>query len=248
MSSKLPTLDEQSQFWNWHWQHWRERNTINEWKERRHEAILSFLKKLPLRNPQILDLGCGPGWYTKNLALYGEVTGLDLSDDAIKVAQTKYPHITFHAGNLYDFPLPVGHYDVVVAQEVFDHVEDQSIFIDRVSQLLIPHGYLILSCTNKFVMDRLREGAFPSQPSAHIAKYLDMKGLRHILSSSFRVMHIKSIIAIAHLMEPRGVVRIINSYKLNHLLNRFISPQRLDSLKVWLGFGYQLIALAQKKF
>ena len=55
-----PTIDKQKEFWNWHWAHWEERRTINEWKQTRHEMILRFLEYLSLDRPRILDLGCGP--------------------------------------------------------------------------------------------------------------------------------------------------------------------------------------------
>jgi len=59
--SLVPTIIEQQQFWDWHWQNWRERKTVNSWKECRHEAILSVLGSLPIDRPRILDLGCGHG-------------------------------------------------------------------------------------------------------------------------------------------------------------------------------------------
>jgi 2-polyprenyl-3-methyl-5-hydroxy-6-metoxy-1,4-benzoquinol methylase len=80
----VPTMIEQQQFWDWHWRNWRERKTVNLWKERRHEVILSVLRSLPLSRPRILDLGCGHGWFTAKLASFGETTGIDLSEQGMR--------------------------------------------------------------------------------------------------------------------------------------------------------------------
>src|SRR5688572_19310330 len=143
-TSTQPTITEQKNFWNWHWQHWQDRKTVNDWKHRRHDAILSFLGSLGKTNLRILDVGCGPGWYTDKLARFGNVTGLDLSEDAIEMARTRFPHITFIAGNIYDQWLPAEHFDVVVSLEVIDHVEDSLIFLERIERALKPGGHLIL--------------------------------------------------------------------------------------------------------
>lgn len=237
-----PELEVQKQFWDWHWQHWQERKTINRWKDRRHETVLTFLRSLALERPAILDVGCGPGWYTEKLALLGPTTGIDLSEAAIGMARARYPHITFMAGNLYEISLPAASFDVVVAQEVIDHVEDQAAFVGHVARLLKPKGYLIVSCANKLIMDRLGEGEFPPQPAAHIAQYLDLKGLKRLLRCHFAVLQHTTLIPIGH----RGILRVINSYKLNRFLGYLVPARSLEALKEWAGFGYQLIVLAQK--
>lgn len=239
----LPTIDEQKRFWDWHWQHWEERKTINPWKDRRHESVLSFLRSLVLDHPTILDVGCGPGWYTEKLAAFGQTTGIDLSEEAISIAKSRFPHVTFLIGNFYEMSLPNAYYDVVVSQEVIDHVSDQNAFVKQAAYVLKPSGYLILSCANKFVMDRLGEMEFPIQPTTHIGQYLDIKRLKRLLRSHFHVLRTTTILPIG----SRGILRLINSYKLNALLGYLIHSRYLEAFKERLGLGYQLIVLAQKR-
>jgi 2-polyprenyl-3-methyl-5-hydroxy-6-metoxy-1,4-benzoquinol methylase len=241
-ASTQPTMSEQKKFWDWHWQHWQDRKTVNEWKHRRHEKVLSFVKSVAADRPLILDVGCGPGWYTDKLAAFGRVTGIDLSEEAISMARSRFPHISFIAGNIYTHSLPAGHFEIVVSQEVIDHVEDSVSFVERVSHLLRPGGYLILSCTNKFVVDRLEEREFPTQPPAHIGRYFDTKTLKPLLHRHFRLVRLETIIPIGH----RGILRIINSPKLNGLLATATSKAFLERLKERAGLGYQIIVLAQK--
>ncbi len=237
-----PKIEQQQRFWDEHWEQWRDRNTLNEWKDQRHEAIVVGLSALSLHNPKIIDLGCGPGYYTQSLTRFGPTTGLDLSEHAIAKAKSKYPDIEFIAGNLYDYPFPREHYDVVVSQEAFDHVEDQDKFIDRAYELLVPGGYLVLSCTNKFVMDRLQEGDFGALPPEHIKKYLNIREFERILRRRFEILSVTSIIPAGN----RGMLRLANSNKVNRALGLVVSRGRLDALKGRLGLGYQLIALARK--
>jgi 2-polyprenyl-3-methyl-5-hydroxy-6-metoxy-1,4-benzoquinol methylase len=241
-TSTQPTISEQKNFWDWHWQHWQDRKTINDWKHKRHEAILEFLGSLGKTNLQILDVGCGPGWYTDKLARFGKVTGLDLSEEAIEMAKARFPHITFIAGNIYDQLLPAKHFDVVVSQEVIDHVEDSFKFLERIERALKPGGHLVLSGTNKFVVDRLTEREFPAQPAQHIGRYFTKAQLKNLVRRRFRLLRIRTIIPVGH----GGILRIINSHKLNTLLGRLVPRRSIDRAKEFAGLGYQMIVLAQK--
>jgi len=242
-AAKVPQLEEQHRFWNWHWRHWEERKTANDWKDRRHEAVLSFLSSLSLDRPDIIDLGCGPGRYTEKFSVLGHVTGVDLSDEAIAMASARFPDVTFHAGNLYELPLPAEHYDVVISQEVIDHVEDRVAFLDRVAYLLKPRGYLILACNNKFVMDRLTKEECPPQPPEHITQCLTVRGWKHLLSSHYHVLRAKTLVMRGH----RGILRLVNSPRLNAALGVVLRGNSLEALKEWAGFGYIIVLLAQKK-
>jgi hypothetical protein len=44
-----------------------------------------------------------------------------------------------------------------------------------------------------------------------------------------------------------GILRMVNSQKLNSLARLFMSQNKIDDLKEKAGFGWQMIFLAQKK-
>jgi 2-polyprenyl-3-methyl-5-hydroxy-6-metoxy-1,4-benzoquinol methylase len=242
-SSDRPSLREQRRFWDWHWEHWQERRTINDWKDKRHDTILTVLSSLRLDRPKLLDLGCGPGWYTEKLARFGEVTAIDLSDEAINIARSRYPGITFTAGNFYQLPIPLEHFDVVVSQEVIDHVEDQVAFLDRAACVLKPDGYLVLSCANQFVMDRLAEGELPPQLPGHISRWRSVREWKRLLARRFEVLWIRSILPI---VGRHGILRFTNSHTVNTAVGALIGRERVTALKEWAGLGYTLIVLARK--
>jgi 2-polyprenyl-3-methyl-5-hydroxy-6-metoxy-1,4-benzoquinol methylase len=239
-----PTFEEQHAFWNWHWDHWHERRTLNAWKDRRNAEIVRLLRGCGLSNANLLDLGCGPGHYTRPLTEFGRAVGIDLSVRAIATARAKYPEIEFHAGNLYEYSLPLSSFDAVVAQEVFDHVPDQDAFLGRVHALLKPGGWLALSCTNAFAVDRLAPGTFPTQPSAHIARPLTMRELRRMLATRFSVLALYSTIPD---VAQRGIYRVINAPKVNRIACLVLPLRWITAAKERMGLGYQLIALARKR-
>lgn len=236
-TSSHPSLADQRRYWN---QRWNRTKIPNEWSLRRGETILTFLRSCSLENPKILDLGCGTGWFTEKLSHVGQATGIDLSESAIALARSQFPHITFLTGNLFEIPVPAKCFDVVVSQEVIAHVEDQEAYLDRAVYVLKRGGYLIVTTANKLVMERLD---WAPEPAGHIEQWLDMKSLRRLLRSGFDVLRTTSILPMGH----RGFLRLVNSHKINTALGWLIPRRQLESLKERAGFGYTLIVLAQKK-
>lgn len=240
--SQTPTIDEQRRFWDWHWENWRERGAISDWVLQRGERVLRMVFSLALDHPKILDLGCGNGWFSQELSRFGHVTGIDLSEEAIAKAKASYPHITFLAGNVLANALPAEHFDIVVSQEVLAHVEDQATYLHVAARVLRPGGYLILTTTNKFVLDRLGDSMWDPWPREHIERFLDMKGLKRLLVPHFRVLRATTV----RPLGSAGILRLINSSKLNKALSLLIPERYLEILKERAGFGYSLLALAQR--
>jgi 2-polyprenyl-3-methyl-5-hydroxy-6-metoxy-1,4-benzoquinol methylase len=238
--STNPSLADQQRFWN----NWnatlRDPKNLNEWSLKRGETIVELVRSLSIENPKILDFGCGTGWLTERLAEFGETTGTDLAECVIAAAQARAPHIRFIAGNLFQMPLPSGYFDIVVSQEVIAHIPDQSAYLEHAAEVLKSGGYLIITTPNKFVMER---GDWPPQPPEHIEHWLTMRNLKRLLHRRFRILHTSTIVPLGN----RGILRLINSYKINTALGLFISKKNLEKLKEWAGLGYTLVALAQKR-
>lgn len=240
---QLPSIEDQRTFWNWHWEHWEERKVLNDWTERRAQEILALIQSLQLNGPRILDLGCGRGWFTERLSMYGETHGIDLSEDGIAAAKQRRPDIRYLAGNLYEAPLPQNYFDVVVSQEVIAHVQDQPRYVDLAAEVLKPGGYLIVTTGNRFVMDRLGDVGWNVQPAQHIANQLSKGELKGMLRPRFDVR--KTLTIIPH--GSRGVLRLINSYKINAMVSWLVPQRKLEALKEKAGLGWQMIVMAQKK-
>ncbi len=239
----VPSISEQREFWDAHWQQSKDRKVLNDWTDRRATEILRLIRGLPLQHPRLLDLGCGLGWFTEQLAELGEAHGIDLSVEGIARAQARRPDIAYLAGNIYEAPLSKGYFDVVVSQEVIAHVEDQTKYLERAAEVLKPGGHLIITTGNKFVMDRLGHVGWHVFPPEHIERELHHGQLKKMLGKRFAVLRSFTIIP----QGQAGVLRLINSYRLNSLLCKIMSPERVTRLKEKAGFGWQMVFLARKK-
>jgi 2-polyprenyl-3-methyl-5-hydroxy-6-metoxy-1,4-benzoquinol methylase len=238
-ATEQPTLDIQKKYWDDKWD-WSRVQYPHDWALRRGDKMLAYLRSLGLQRPNILDLGCGTGWFANQLAQLGPTTGIDLSEAAIAQARLQFPQVAFESGNLFEMSLPEQHFDVVVSQEVIAHVADQAGYVDRAARALRPQGYLLVTTPNRFVNDRME---WPAQPPGHIEQWLSRRTLLRLLHPHFQVLRATTVVPIGH----RGILRLVNSAKLNQILEWFVMPKRLEALKEWAGFGWTLIILAQKK-
>jgi 2-polyprenyl-3-methyl-5-hydroxy-6-metoxy-1,4-benzoquinol methylase len=242
-NQQLPSLDEQRNFWDWHWQNWEQRKVMNDWTERRAHEILALIRSLSLKHPRMLDFGCGRGWFTERLADLGEAHGIDLSPEGIATAQLRRPDIRYLAGSVYDAPLAVGYFDVVISQEVIAHVEDQPRYVERAAEILKPGGYFIVTTGNKYVIDRLGDVGWVKQPEHHIRRELYKEQLKKMLLPSFEIVKYFTIIPHGTL----GILRVVNSFKLNQMASLIVPQAKLSRLKEKAGFGWQMIFLVKKR-
>lgn len=231
----------QRSFWNQWIADCLETDRLDSSSLRRGETVLQLARSLDLSNPAILEIGCATGWLSAQLARFGTVTGLDLADKPIAAAKIKYPNIEFIAGDFLNLDLPAEHFDLVVSVDVISVVQDQAAFLDKIRALLKPSGYLIVMCPNKFVWDRTE---FTRRSKGEIPlNWLNMKDLEALLRSQFGLKHKETILPAGN----RGILRLVNSYKLNRLMSRIIYQGRLDKIKEKIGLGKSLVVVVQKK-
>jgi len=233
----MPTLNEQKKYWD---QRWEKEKTPNQWQIKQVEAIIPLIKKIPNRDLNILDLGCGTGWMTDMVKEFGHVRGIDLSETAIATAKSKYPEIEFAAENFVDSPIPRETFDVVTAKDVIAHVEDQRLFINKIAEILKPHGYLILTTINKVIIKRMTLG---SEPKGHIKQWLSMRDIKRLCKDRFIILQSMTVNPLGN----KGFLRLVNSYKLNKLLQKIIQEKKIEHIKECLGLGYTRVIFLQKR-
>jgi len=233
-----PAFEEQREYWD---ERWNRQRWPNKWQLRRGQTILDLARGLSLQDPTVLDLGCATGWFTAQLSrFWPDVTGIDLSEAAIELAKQDFPGVRYIAGNIFEMDLLAQTMDLVICQEVIAHVPDQANLVRRIARIIKPGGHLIISTANKFVVDRWDMGP---DPNSHIKQWLTMRTFKALLEPQFRVLKTCSIIPIGE----RGILRFINSHRLNTLLRPFLSDDQIERAKEKAGLGYSLIALAQTK-
>lgn len=221
---------------------WAERLQLNSLQLRRAIKVLEYFVdiKRAHNSPRVLDLGCGDGRFTGFLGEFADTDGIELSEEAVKYAQKKHPHVHFFQGSALDYDFKEAIYDVVISQEVIEHIEDQEKYLENCFRVLKKGGYLIMTTPNKKVFDHMRGGNWSKQP---IEKILTPKSFKNLISKFFTIKKYDSIIMD---FGNLGYFKFIN--------HRYIiggcKVLGLKSLRTFLlskfGFGLHQCILAQK--
>lgn len=114
--------------------------------------MTEFQGKYISNGANILDLGCGPGNNIKTILEHNascNFTGVDLSEQFIKIAENKYPQFTFVHEDIRKVNLKTT-YDVVLASFCIVHLSNKETeeLLTKISELLKNNGYLYLSYMN----------------------------------------------------------------------------------------------------
>lgn len=135
---------------------------------------------------RVLDVACGAGYGTNLLAqVAAKATGLDIDPAAIRRAAKKYQaeNLTFLAGDCCEMPFEAGSFDVVVANEVIEHIEEQDRFIEEAKRVLVPGGTLLVSTPNRPVYNRYKT------PNPFHVSEMDVAEFRRLLRRHFKHVH-----------------------------------------------------------
>jgi 2-polyprenyl-3-methyl-5-hydroxy-6-metoxy-1,4-benzoquinol methylase len=202
--------------------------------------VMRWIQQLGLDRPRILDLGCATGWLTIQLAKFGQVVGTDLADASIRDARQRYPHITFVCADFSNPNQQFGAFDIVVSLETLSHVPDQRAFVERVREVLKPGGYLILTTQNRLVFER--HAHVTPLAAGQIRQWVSPSELRRLLRGSFTIRRFTTLVPDGHL----GILRVVNSTRLNRLLRRLVSREAIERTKEMMGVGQTIAVLAQR--
>lgn len=117
---------------------------------RRRTAQDSAAYLLPYLRPglSVLDIGCGPGTITVDLAarvLPGSVTAVERTDAALDLAraeaqQRQAANISFVTSDVHALDFPDGVFDVVHAHQVLQHVTDPVQALREMRRVCVPGG------------------------------------------------------------------------------------------------------------
>jgi ubiquinone/menaquinone biosynthesis C-methylase UbiE len=112
-------------------------------------AASSAAYLLPLLSPglELLDVGCGPGSITLDLAeavAPGRVRGIEIAEDALRTARAsageRGVEVEFAAGDVYRLDDPDDSYDVTHAHQVLQHLSDPVAALREMRRVTRPGG------------------------------------------------------------------------------------------------------------
>lgn len=126
-----------------------------------YNKVYSFLK--PLKIESILDVGCGEGITLDNFKKKGigkKLYGIDYSDEALKIGKKIYPDLNLKKGDIYAIKEKDNSYDLVMATEVLEHLEDPEKALNEL--IRVSKKYVLLSVPNEpfFIVANFLRGKY----------------------------------------------------------------------------------------
>lgn len=142
-----------------------------------HHARYAFACRLA-RRKRVLDAACGAGYGSAALAAQASfVAALDISFEAVEDARRTYggPNLVFLTARAEQMPFRDGAFDLIVAFEVIEHLEDWRALLCEARRLLAPGGQFIVSTPNRLYYAETRAIAGPNPYHAHEFDYAEFR-------------------------------------------------------------------------
>jgi ubiquinone/menaquinone biosynthesis C-methylase UbiE len=107
------------------------------------DKVSKIISIIPDDVKTIIDVGCGNGIITNELAKHWELTGLDSSEEALKYVKT--PKVLASANQI---PFDNHNFDLVLCSEMLEHLSDEDLVEVSKELMRIGTRYLLLTVPN----------------------------------------------------------------------------------------------------
>lgn len=166
---------------------------------------------------KVLEIGCGTGYFTKELAKTGaQITAIDISSDLLKVArqEIKCGNVTFKEENAYALSFPAESFDSVIGSSILHHLEIKKALAEF-HRVLRKKGTVFFTEPNminpQIMMQKnipfLKKmmGDSPDEVALfrwEVARMLKVAGFKNVRIQPFDFLHPKT---------PRALIRFVRS-------------------------------------
>ena len=149
---------------------------------------------LPESYQRVLEVGCGAGgfaqWYVKS----SELWGIEPDVDAARSAETSYKQLLCGTFNECADQLPNHYFDLVVCNDVIEHMPDSEQFFEKIAGKMVAGGRIIGSVPNVRYWHHLREVLVEKDWQYRDSGILDRTHLRFFTEKS-----------LSHLIQSQGL-------------------------------------------
>jgi SAM-dependent methyltransferase len=119
------------------------------WRAGQERRVRLIERYVTLERAYILDVGCGLGLYIDRFRAYSEhVYGVDIDPDKVRQVRERWPQVA--EGSAERLPYPDRFFDIVLSNEVLEHVQDDRAAVAEACRVLKPGGHLVIYTPNRW--------------------------------------------------------------------------------------------------
>ena len=107
---------------------------------------------------RLLDVGCGRGYITDQICKtfpHSELSALDYSVSAIDFAIENFKKIDFIVADAYNLPYTEGYFNIIICNNIWEHVPDPLNILKSIKRSLKQGGYLLISTPSRYRISSL---------------------------------------------------------------------------------------------
>ena len=147
-----------------------------------------MLPYVPMRRARALEIGCGHGRFIGSLSGVTESWGIEPTG-AAEIAKEQLTRVLRGTFDEVEERLPKGYFDLIICNDVIEHMPDVSSFFSRITKYLAPDGVIMGSIPNVRFYNNMFEYLFERDwryrdegilDRTHLAFFTE-KSLRRIL-------------------------------------------------------------------
>jgi SAM-dependent methyltransferase len=143
-----------------------------------------FLELVPAPGRLTLDIGCGEGRLSRDLAALGHnVVGIDSSAEVIAAARELSPELEFVEADAADMPIENESVDLAVAFMSLMDIDDMAGAVREAARVLEPGGHLLAAVVHPMnsAHEYDREGKYPEEWLVLTESYFDRRVYRDVI-------------------------------------------------------------------
>ena len=192
------------------------------------EAVHLIYNISDLSQKRILDIGFGTGEILKK---FSNAFGIDIKYNLVSRAKKYQPQNEFAVGEAGSLPFMKNIFDIVIATEVLEHVDDEAKMISEIIRVLSKDGYLVLTVpSNKILfkildyqlwMEKLGKGHHRHYSISDIEKKIKNFKMIKCYEKGFLITPIFTLFALPFNLIDKYV---LNSTSIGSLLRKLWAP------------------------
>lgn len=188
------------------------------------QRLLERLQYLNMSPKRILDLGCGPGFFSRELARRypkAQIVGLDLAEVMLMQAQKKqgfWRKWSLVAADMQQMPFITGSFDLVFSNQVIHWGEDLTQIFRELNRIMNTNACLMFSTLGPDTFKELKKAWINVHHFAHVNEFPDMHDvgdslmsehfLQPVMDMELLEVHYKTLPELLKSLKAQGVKNI----------------------------------------